>query len=498
MLPISINELIRGNTVESNRIEFKEGWNPVKVMHTICAFANDIEGVSGGYVVIGIKEVGSVVSDIVGLSDAEIAFIQDELLRLSSFFRPAYFPIGTIEEFEGRKLFVIRALASNERPVSYPRNALDDKVKRSDNLERAIYIRRTSHTVEAKESDLKYLNSVSERYPFDNMVNNSASITDLRSDLISDYLARSGSSYAGQPITLDVMRGLQIVRGPSEEMLPVNVGLMMFSDDPEKFFPYCRIEVVYKPDPTGEGMIENVFKGPVDGQLRRALDYIKSVIISEKIFKLDNQAEAIRVFNYPFAAVEEMLVNAVFHRDFMSFEPVVVTFTSDRMEILTHPGPDMSISDEQIANLELKSNYCRNRRLGDFLKDLRLTEKRNTGMEKIKRAVEFNGSPLPSYETDSRRGYLRITLPIHERFRPARPEGQDGKDLESRIVSILAENGCLSVRDIADRLSVSNKNRNLRETLSRMLSENKVSYLHPENPRHRDQRICLSRSGRGF
>ena len=42
-LPININELINGQTVEWERIEFKEGWNPEKIIRTICAFANDQE-----------------------------------------------------------------------------------------------------------------------------------------------------------------------------------------------------------------------------------------------------------------------------------------------------------------------------------------------------------------------------------------------------------------------------------------------------------------------
>ncbi|NCN65108.1 MAG: hypothetical protein GW904_06285 [Candidatus Altiarchaeum hamiconexum] len=41
-LPININDLITGQTVEWERIEFKEGWNPEEVILTICAFANDI------------------------------------------------------------------------------------------------------------------------------------------------------------------------------------------------------------------------------------------------------------------------------------------------------------------------------------------------------------------------------------------------------------------------------------------------------------------------
>jgi ATP-dependent DNA helicase RecG len=42
-LPINIEDLLRKQKIESNRIEFKKGWNPDKVYHTICAFANDLD-----------------------------------------------------------------------------------------------------------------------------------------------------------------------------------------------------------------------------------------------------------------------------------------------------------------------------------------------------------------------------------------------------------------------------------------------------------------------
>lgn len=40
MLPININELLEQNRIESNRIEYKQGWNPAAIYHTICAFKN--------------------------------------------------------------------------------------------------------------------------------------------------------------------------------------------------------------------------------------------------------------------------------------------------------------------------------------------------------------------------------------------------------------------------------------------------------------------------
>jgi len=55
-LPINIDNLLTGQIVEWERLEFKAGWNPEKILHTICAFSNDINNWGGGYIIVGIKE----------------------------------------------------------------------------------------------------------------------------------------------------------------------------------------------------------------------------------------------------------------------------------------------------------------------------------------------------------------------------------------------------------------------------------------------------------
>ena len=44
-LPINIDDLLNARTVEWERLEFKAGWNPKAVLHTMCAFA--LEHVAG-------------------------------------------------------------------------------------------------------------------------------------------------------------------------------------------------------------------------------------------------------------------------------------------------------------------------------------------------------------------------------------------------------------------------------------------------------------------
>ena len=51
-ISINIEELLYQRVIESTRIEYKKDWNPNSIIHTICAFANDIDNVGGGHLKI--------------------------------------------------------------------------------------------------------------------------------------------------------------------------------------------------------------------------------------------------------------------------------------------------------------------------------------------------------------------------------------------------------------------------------------------------------------
>lgn len=210
---------------------------------------------------------------------------------------------------------------------------------------------------------------------------------------------------------------MNLVSSLPEYVKPKNVGLMFFNLEPEKFFPYAQIDVVQLPDDLGgDQIIEKTFTGPLRQQLREALQYIRNSIITERVHKLPDKAEANRYFNYPYAAIEESLSNAVYHKGYDIRVPIEVRVLPDRIEILSHPGTDRSISMEGLKNYRAVSRRYRNCRIGEFLKELHLTEGRNTGFQKIIRALKANGSPMPVFETDDDRTYFLTTIPIHPDF----------------------------------------------------------------------------------
>ena len=98
---------------------------------------------------------------------------------------------------------------------------------------------------------------------------------------------------------------MQIVGGTPEYLKPKNVALLFFSDKAETYMPYTRIEIVRFLDDVGDRFEEKILHGPIHLQLKDALDYLKYQVVMEKVMKVPYQAEAIRAFNYPYAALEE-------------------------------------------------------------------------------------------------------------------------------------------------------------------------------------------------
>ena len=106
------------------------------------------------------------------------------------------------------------------------------------------------------------------------------------------------------------------------------------------------------------------------------------------------------------------------------------------IEIVSFPGPDRSVTQEGLKQYKVSNRRYRNRRIGDILKELHLTEGRNTGFGKILSALEENGSPKPEFETDEGHNYFITRLFIHKAFMK---QGQKGAEVEPKGAEVKAK-----------------------------------------------------------
>ena len=415
-LPINIEDLLNKRKVEGSRIEFKKGWNPVDIYHSICAFANDFDNLGGGYVLVGVEEneYGIAKRPVTGINIEAVDGILKQMVGFNNMFDPYYLPRTSVEEVDGQQVLVIWAPSGVNRPYAIPQD-VTAKAKQM-----RYYIRSGSSSIIAKGEVLDELRDMTNRVPFDERPNPSIAMGDISMVLLRDYLATIGSkleaSLFTQPVP-ETLEQMELMTGPTENRTIKNVAAMMFCEHPEKFFPYTQIDVVTFPEgkvKNPHNFTEKTFKGSVPQIIKQTMDYLETNVLFETVQKVSGQQEANRFWNYPYDALEEAVVNSMYHRDYLQHEPVEITIEPDGITILNCPGPDRSIPMSAIEKGDsLKSRRYRNRRLGDFLKELDLTEGRSTGVPTIQEKLAVNGSPRATFETTDDRLTFLIHIPIH-------------------------------------------------------------------------------------
>jgi len=425
-LHLNVEELLSARTVESDRIEYKEGWNPDAIYRSICAFANDFDNTGGGYILIGVAEnVQTKIADrpVKGLNTNEIGNIEQAMIGFNNLLKPYYAPKMFIEEVDNKQIIVLWILAGRERPYEVPETIT------AKHKSWKYFIRKYASSIEAKGLEKEELITLSNNIPYDDRANKQASINNISMILVKDHLRKIESKLAnevGKLTNVEVLQQMALLSGPDEHLFPRNVALMLFTENPHIFFPYSLVEIVYFPKGSSDKeFIEKKIEGPVQQQIIDTLNWLKNNILQEKVIKISNQAEAVRIWNYPYNALEEAVANCLYHRNYQDHEPVSIRVEPNAIFLYNSGGPDRFIKREDFVIGKIFPKRYRNRRLGDFLKELRLTEGHSTGLPALKRAMEINGSPEPVFDFDEERTWFQVMLPIHPAFIQIQPLSVD-------------------------------------------------------------------------
>ena len=222
-IPINIEDLLNKRKIESNRIEFKKGWNPDRIYRTICAFANDFDNIGGGYIVVGIEEeerTGIAKRPVTGLPIEGLNDIQKDMVgynnKIEPYYMPRidvpyYMPRIDVQEVDGKSVLVIWAPAGVNRPYNVRERVT---VKQSPCK---WYVRSGTSTIEAKGEVLDELREMANRTPFDERGNERIEISDISPALVLDYLqtvdSRLANGFENKPF-VEILDQMDLLTGP--------------------------------------------------------------------------------------------------------------------------------------------------------------------------------------------------------------------------------------------------------------------------------------------
>ena len=169
---------------------------------------------------------------------------------------------------------------------------------------------------------------------------------------------------------------------------------------------------------------------------------------------------------------------------------------------MSHPGADTSIPLKDVEAGHIKPRRYRNRRIGEFLKELDLTEGRGTGIPKIRRAARNNGSPEPIFWTDDGRLSFFTEIKIHPEFLQevtveATVEALVINETEFKILRLCLEHP-VGRKEILMKLGHKTYSGNIREAIKHLKAMNLIDYTIQAKPSSRNQRYKITATGIAF
>ena len=159
MIPLKIDTLLAGQIVEQDRVEYKEGWNPNDIIHTICAFANDYNNMNGGYLVIGVQaNEGIPVLPPKGIPVEELDSVQQEIFQYCNQISPRYIPRIEVVNYRDSGIYLIYlwCTAGDSGPYQAPIDVYSENGKKADKRMH-YWFRPASLTTAAKQDEIAEL-----------------------------------------------------------------------------------------------------------------------------------------------------------------------------------------------------------------------------------------------------------------------------------------------------------------------------------------------------
>jgi len=419
---IDIAELARR---ENEQTEWKENVADIDdVVATLCAFANDLQNLGGGYVVCGVKEDkdehGFPKFLRVGLTASRLKEVEGTVLvRCRERVSPPIAPL--VEELDSedpqRRILVFVQPATGSAH-SFRRG--HDGAKH--------FVRVSRSTIEARNGLLKDLlvrKGVLE--PWDRRPCNAATVNDLDLLALRDAMQRMGvfSPDRGvEPYLVDraqispFVPSLCVAEPLSGVLRPRNYAVLLFGREPQRFIPgafsiYSAYPGIDRTDPFARRF---ELPGTLLDQARRLQEFLDAEVFT--LFDKTN-LKAPNAETYPRRALQEAMVNALAHRDYELGDPARITSYQDRIEFVS-PGPlPVGVALKDLRARRVTPRW-RNQALAWFLSRLQLAQAEGQGIQTIRSSMKAAGCPPPVFEASE--VSVTCVLRAHPRFKATEPK----------------------------------------------------------------------------
>lgn len=329
---LRILELIKKG--ENSRVQFKERLeNQEAIASELIAFANT----KGGTLLFGIEDK---TGRVVGLSYAQIQEYGCKIGNIANeLVKPQVFIFTETVEIEGKNILVVEVDEGISKPYKDKNGAIwvkqgGDKRRLTDNAEQIRLF---------QQSGLLYIDELKVPY---------TSVEDVCEEKVKKYL--EAVSDEEEQITPTLLKNINVLR---DEQLTL-AGLLFFGKQPQHYRPALCIKAVsfFGNDLAGTAYRDSEdIEGTVPEMFQKAMSFFTRNLHHVQAGQSFNSTGILEISPI---ALEEMLQNALTHRDYSKNAPIRICIFDNRVEIVSPGKLPNSLTVENIkrGNAVVRNN----------------------------------------------------------------------------------------------------------------------------------------------
>ena len=417
---------------EGRRVEFKsEVPSNSDLAKTVVAFAND----AGGDVYLGIDDK----RNIIGLQEDCLTDIEEQISNLIyDRCYPAILPEISFLTVDDKHIIRIHIYRGSLPPYY---------LKKEGKLS-GTYIRVGSNNRLADENIISELERRSRSISFDSEIVLDKTVDDLDIEGFKRFYFEKTE----EVLDINVLRKLELVKKEQEKEYPTNA-LVLFSDDELKtrMFPNAKIECArFKGTGSEEFIDQKSIVSHIGQQAEDAYNFVLRHINKSAAVK---GVYTVSRWEYPVNAIREIIRNAVVHRQYsLTGKDIKIAVYDDMLEI-TSPG--LLPPSIDYAAMGSRQSDARNKVIAPVFKRMGIIDQWGNGLKLVSQEMkEYPDIDLRWCEVG-----LSFQVQFMKKFVGGKVGGKVGGDqaVNEMIMSLIAENDRMTVRDIADKIGISKR-----------------------------------------
>ena len=379
-----------------------------RITETISAFANT--NVEGGLLVLGIASDGAV-PGIDHLSEQQRNGLTDFAGLLRNHVAEA--KVYEHEDASGNARSVCLVL------VPYMRNGICETPDRMPKS----WTRNGSRNVPMTQETRDQIRVRKNLLDFGNIPCCPFDADSLAEDVLAEFRKAFAPETTGKSSDERLLHEAGAVVEKDGEHWFTNAGLLFFASNPQRVMAWTYIRLLRFEVPfarfqkRGLPTLDRKFTGPLTKQIREARTFFGESAFFKRYRKRKTGGGFIDEPEFPRAAIDEAVVNAVAHRDYMTGLPVECEAYTDSF-VVKNPGrmlqPDRDLPDEFSLSDTVLDSTPRNMKLLEWLKTTRdhdgiaYIQATSEGTKKMLEEMTDLGLPAPGYRLSRNETLVRF------------------------------------------------------------------------------------------